>query len=224
MIVTLTDYNEATAHVRPGDRGRDPGDGGDPPPPRGGRRRLVPRATTWTAWTSTGRRSRPSSARATATFVEELARRLHHDGRLIAVDVYPKTREPGGWDGPRAQDWRRLGPGRRPVPRHDLQLLRLVVRARPALAARVDGRGARLRRDAGQAAQDRHGHRLLRPRLARRPDHRPGVGETSQRIRAADKPRDVARPLGRAHALVQPGRRRGTRRSSRTPRRSTPSC
>jgi len=44
-----------------------------------------------------------------ATFVEELARRLHRDGRLIAVDVYPKTREPGGWDGPRAQDGRRLG-------------------------------------------------------------------------------------------------------------------
>jgi len=44
-----------------------------------------------------------------ATFVEELAQRLHDDGRLIAVDVYPKTGEPGGWDGPRAQDWRRLG-------------------------------------------------------------------------------------------------------------------
>jgi len=44
-----------------------------------------------------------------AKFVEELAGRLHHDGRLIAVDVYPKTGEPGGWDGPRAQAWRRLG-------------------------------------------------------------------------------------------------------------------
>jgi spore germination protein len=44
-----------------------------------------------------------------ATFVEELAARLHEDGRLIAVDVYPKTSEPGGWNGPRAQDWRRLG-------------------------------------------------------------------------------------------------------------------
>ena len=43
------------------------------------------------------------------TFVEELALRLHHDGRLIGVDVYPKSREPGGWDGPRAQDWQRLG-------------------------------------------------------------------------------------------------------------------
>jgi spore germination protein len=42
-------------------------------------------------------------------FVEELAGRLHDDGRLVAVDVYPKTREPGGWDGPQAQDWRRLG-------------------------------------------------------------------------------------------------------------------
>ena len=44
-----------------------------------------------------------------STFVEELAKRLHADDRLIAVDVYPKTREPGGWDGPRGQDWARLG-------------------------------------------------------------------------------------------------------------------
>ncbi len=44
-----------------------------------------------------------------SAFVEELARRLHDDGRQIAVDVYPKVREPGGWDGPQAQDWQRLG-------------------------------------------------------------------------------------------------------------------
>jgi spore germination protein len=44
-----------------------------------------------------------------ARFVEELAARLHRDGRRIAVDVFPKTSEPGGWDVPRAQDWKRLG-------------------------------------------------------------------------------------------------------------------
>ena len=44
-----------------------------------------------------------------SAFVEELAKRLHRDDRLIAVDVYPKLKEPGGWDGPRAQDWARLG-------------------------------------------------------------------------------------------------------------------
>ena len=44
-----------------------------------------------------------------SAFVEELAERLHADDRLIAVDVYPKLSEPGGWDGPRAQDWARLG-------------------------------------------------------------------------------------------------------------------
>jgi len=43
------------------------------------------------------------------SFVTELARRLHDDGRYVAVDVYPKVREPGGWDGPRAQDWHALG-------------------------------------------------------------------------------------------------------------------
>jgi len=52
---------------------------------------------------------RASRRDAFSAFVEELARRLHADDRLIAVDVYPKTREPGGWDGPRAQDWERLG-------------------------------------------------------------------------------------------------------------------
>ena len=44
-----------------------------------------------------------------SSFVEQLARRLHADGRLIAVDVYPKVSEPGGWDGPQSQDWSRLG-------------------------------------------------------------------------------------------------------------------
>ena len=34
---------------------------------------------------------------------------MHRDGRFVAVDVYPKLSEPGGWDGPRAQDWRALG-------------------------------------------------------------------------------------------------------------------
>jgi spore germination protein YaaH len=44
-----------------------------------------------------------------SAFVEELARLLHDRDRLIAVDVYPKVKEPGGWDGPRSQDWERLG-------------------------------------------------------------------------------------------------------------------
>ena len=52
---------------------------------------------------------RASQRDAYSAFVEDLARRLHDDGRLIAVDVYPKLREPGGWTGPKAQDWARLG-------------------------------------------------------------------------------------------------------------------
>ena len=78
--------------------------GGTPPPwPPGSR------PTTSPAWTSTGRPSRRSRRDEFSAFVEELARRLHDDDRLIAVDVYPKLKEPGGWDGPRAQDWERLG-------------------------------------------------------------------------------------------------------------------
>ena len=100
VIVTLTDYNEAIHQF-------------DPAIPR--RRRHVAAVADWCRdndvdgvdvdWEALTAEQRNGYT----TFVEELARRLHRDGRMIAVDVYPKTREPGGWDGPRAQDWRRLG-------------------------------------------------------------------------------------------------------------------
>ncbi len=44
-----------------------------------------------------------------SVFVGLLAAALHHDGRRLAVDVFPKTSEPGTWDAPQAQDWTRLG-------------------------------------------------------------------------------------------------------------------
>ena len=42
-------------------------------------------------------------------FVESLASRLHNKGKTLSVAVHPKTSEPGSWDGPKAQDWKRLG-------------------------------------------------------------------------------------------------------------------
>ncbi|MEA3340204.1 MAG: glycosyl hydrolase family 18 protein, partial [Chloroflexota bacterium] len=42
-------------------------------------------------------------------FIEELAAALHARGKLLSVTVHPKTREPGSWDGPQAQDWARIG-------------------------------------------------------------------------------------------------------------------
>jgi len=42
-------------------------------------------------------------------FVEELADALHNEGKLLSVTVHSKTSEPGGWNGPRAQDWSRIG-------------------------------------------------------------------------------------------------------------------
>lgn len=42
-------------------------------------------------------------------FIEELAEALHDQGKLLSVTVHPKTSEPGGWDGPKAQDWERIG-------------------------------------------------------------------------------------------------------------------
>lgn len=108
VIVTLTDYNEAIPQF-------------DPAIPAAilataeTRRRHVAAVADWCRdndvdgvdvhWEALTAEQRNGYT----TFVEELARRLHRDGRMIAVDVYPKTREPGGWDGPRAQDWRRLG-------------------------------------------------------------------------------------------------------------------
>ncbi|MGC8723331.1 MAG: glycosyl hydrolase family 18 protein [Acidobacteriota bacterium] len=42
-------------------------------------------------------------------FVEALAADLHAEGKRLAIAVSPKTSEPGGWSGAKAEDWRRLG-------------------------------------------------------------------------------------------------------------------
>lgn len=44
-----------------------------------------------------------------ATFVEELAAALHAKDRFLSLAVFPKTEDPGRWDGQRAMDYRRLG-------------------------------------------------------------------------------------------------------------------
>ena len=95
---------------------------------------------------------------------------------------------------PQAQGARRLGRPARAglgaprarrgrVPRHDLQLLRLLVGPGTALAAGLDGPGDQLRRDAGGAAAHRHGPRLLRARLAGLQDDRPPVGRRDRHPR-----------------------------------------
>lgn len=42
-------------------------------------------------------------------FVQDLANALHTQGKILAVDVYAKTSEPGSWGGPQAQDWTIIG-------------------------------------------------------------------------------------------------------------------
>jgi spore germination protein len=42
-------------------------------------------------------------------FVTSLAQGLHAQGKLLTVNVYAKTSEPGTWEGPRAQDWQAIG-------------------------------------------------------------------------------------------------------------------
>ncbi len=42
-------------------------------------------------------------------FIEELARALHQQNKLLSTTVHPKTGEEGTWGGPQAQDWARLG-------------------------------------------------------------------------------------------------------------------
>jgi spore germination protein YaaH len=44
-----------------------------------------------------------------STFVETLAQRLHAAGKLLSIAVYPKTSEPGQWQGQRSEDWLRIG-------------------------------------------------------------------------------------------------------------------
>ncbi len=44
-----------------------------------------------------------------AAFVDRLAAALHAHEKLLTVNVYAKTAEPGSWDGPQAQDWAALG-------------------------------------------------------------------------------------------------------------------
>jgi spore germination protein YaaH len=44
-----------------------------------------------------------------SAFVTQLANALHAQGKLLTVNVYAKTSEPGSWDGPAAQDWTVIG-------------------------------------------------------------------------------------------------------------------
>jgi spore germination protein YaaH len=108
VFVTLTDYDETTKRF-------DHSISAAILASAASRRRHVAAVADWAAahkvdgvdvdWEALTASQRGAYAR----FVEELAARLHKDGRRIAVDVFPKTSEPGGWDVPRAQDWKRLG-------------------------------------------------------------------------------------------------------------------
>lgn len=44
-----------------------------------------------------------------SAFVEEMARVARREKLLLSIAVHPKTEEPGTWDGPKAQDYARLG-------------------------------------------------------------------------------------------------------------------
>jgi spore germination protein len=50
-----------------------------------------------------------SDRAAYSAFVAQLASALHAAGKLLTVNVYAKTSEPGTWDGPKAQDWTAIG-------------------------------------------------------------------------------------------------------------------
>jgi len=52
---------------------------------------------------------RASDRAAFTSFVEQIASALHAHGKLLTVNVYAKTSEPGTWDGPQAQDWWAIG-------------------------------------------------------------------------------------------------------------------
>ena len=50
-----------------------------------------------------------SDRSAFTSFVNQLAAALHANGKLLTVNVYAKTSEPGTWSGPQAQDWWAIG-------------------------------------------------------------------------------------------------------------------
>jgi spore germination protein len=50
-----------------------------------------------------------SDRAAFTSFVSHLASALHAEGKVLTVNVYGKTSEPGTWDGAIAQDWAGLG-------------------------------------------------------------------------------------------------------------------
>jgi spore germination protein YaaH len=50
-----------------------------------------------------------SDRTAYSAFVAQLAAALHAAGKLLTVNVYAKTSEPGTWNGPKAQDWTAIG-------------------------------------------------------------------------------------------------------------------
>ncbi len=44
-----------------------------------------------------------------SSFVATLSQKLHRVGKKLSIAIHPKTSEPGDWDGPKAQDWKKLG-------------------------------------------------------------------------------------------------------------------
>jgi spore germination protein YaaH len=50
-----------------------------------------------------------SDRSAFTTFVSQLAAALHAQNKLLTVNVYAKTAEPGSWSGPQAQDYAAIG-------------------------------------------------------------------------------------------------------------------
>lgn len=44
-----------------------------------------------------------------SSFIQNLAGALHAQNKILAVNVFAKTSEPGGWDSPQAQDWSVIG-------------------------------------------------------------------------------------------------------------------
>lgn len=51
----------------------------------------------------------PSDRNRFTHFVAQLAQKLHASRKLLSIAVHAKESEPGNWEGPRAQDWKKLG-------------------------------------------------------------------------------------------------------------------
>ena len=117
-----------------------------------------------------------SDRTAFTNFTTQLAAALHANGKVLTVNVYAKTAEPGDWAGPQAQDWWALG---QVVDQVRIMTYRISLgdfSTGASLPGRLGERGAVVRAVEDPVEQDHPGPAVVRIRLGRSVRRRPCMG------------------------------------------------